>query len=252
MRGKMPKDQNKTQPTDSPVSVFLATIPARRKAEAEQLIQTMQAITGEPPVLWGPSIIGFGQQHYRYESGREGDMPRLAFSPRKAKLTIYFNEGFERYGEDLAKLGRHQTSVACLYLNKLSDADPAVLEKMLRESYQAQTEPESKPASVEEYLNQIPPQARQLFEALRQRIKHNLPEANEVLSYGMLGYKTDAKRARVYISAWKDHLGLYPAPKAPELQDALAPYLRGKGTLWFPLDQPLPFELIDQVVEALR
>ncbi len=84
--------------------------------------------------MWGPSIIGFGSQHYKYDSGREGDMPRLAFSPRKANLTVYFN-GFEKYTQELASLGKYKRSVSCLYINKLADIDFAVLRKMLEKSF---------------------------------------------------------------------------------------------------------------------
>lgn len=86
--------------------------------------------------MWGPSIIGFGTQHYKYDSGREGDMPRLAFSPRKASLTIYF-EGFDNYAQELKVLGKHKLSVACLYINKLTDINLDVLRTMLEKSFAA-------------------------------------------------------------------------------------------------------------------
>jgi hypothetical protein len=94
----------------------------------------MRRITDEEPVLWGPSIIGFGSKHYRYASGREGDMPILGFSPRKAKLTIYF-DGFDKYADQLARLGKYTTSVACLYANSLADLDLDVLTEMLETCY---------------------------------------------------------------------------------------------------------------------
>ena len=127
--------ENKTQPTTASVSDFLAGLTPRRRAEAETLIELMRSISGLEPVLWGPSIIGFGSVHYRYDSGREGDMPLLGFSPRKARLTIYFSEGFDRYGEQLARLGKHSCSVSCLYATKLEDLDPAVLREMLVSSH---------------------------------------------------------------------------------------------------------------------
>lgn len=122
--------ENKTQPTTAGVADFLAGVAPRRQAEAETLIAMMRDISGFEPVLWGPSIIGFGTTHYRYDSGREGDMPILAFSPRKARLTIYF-DGFDHYGDQLARLGKHSSSVSCLYVNKLDDIDLAVLREML-------------------------------------------------------------------------------------------------------------------------
>lgn len=126
-----------TLPTDVSVESFLETVGEKRRDEARVLIAMMQEVSGLKPLMWGPSIIGFGSMHYKYESGREGDMPILAFSPRKASLTIYF-EGFDSYAEELKKLGKHKTSVACLYINKLSDIDQSVLRTMLEKSF-AQT-----------------------------------------------------------------------------------------------------------------
>lgn len=122
--------ENKTQPTSASVEEFLAGVGERRREEAEALIAIMKRISGEEPVMWGPSIIGFGTMHYRYASGREGDMPILGFSPRKAKLTIYF-DGFDHYADQLAVLGKHTSSVSCLYANKLADLDLDVLTTML-------------------------------------------------------------------------------------------------------------------------
>lgn len=124
--------ENKTRPTDASVEHFLSGQPERRQAEAATLIELMRNISGVEPVLWGPSIIGFGSVHYRYATGREGDMPVLAFSPRKAKLTIYFSEGFDHYETELAALGTHTHSVSCLYVNKLADVDLRILEQMLK------------------------------------------------------------------------------------------------------------------------
>lgn len=122
--------ENKTQPTTASIDDFLAKQSPRRQGEARVLIDVMRRITGEEPVLWGPSIIGFGSMHYRYASGREGDMPVLGFSPRKAKLTIYF-DGFDQYADQLARLGTHSVSVSCLYANALADLDLDVLTEML-------------------------------------------------------------------------------------------------------------------------
>ena len=122
--------ENKTQPTAASVAEFLDGVAPRRQEESEKLIALMREISGHEPVLWGPSIIGFGSTHYRYESGREGDMPVLAFSPRKARLTIYF-DGFDQYADQLARLGKHASSVSCLYVNKLDDIDLGVLREML-------------------------------------------------------------------------------------------------------------------------
>lgn len=128
--------ENKTKPTQYPVDDFLSTVGQKRQSEANTLIALMQEISSHPPVMWGTSIIGFDSVHYRYASGRQGDMPLLAFSPRKTSLTIYFSEGFEgRYEKELEVLGKHRTSVSCLYINKLDDIDLSVLEKMLIKSW---------------------------------------------------------------------------------------------------------------------
>lgn len=95
----------------------------------------MREISSEQPVMWGPSIIGFGSVHYRYKSGREGDMPLLGFSPRKSAITVYFSEGFSEYTTELANLGKYTTSVSCLYIKKLTDIDLSVLRQMLTRSY---------------------------------------------------------------------------------------------------------------------
>ena len=84
--------------------------------------------------MWGPSIVGFGSVHYKYDSGREGDMGLTGFSPRKANLTLYITDGFDKYGDLLARLGKHKTSVSCLYINKLADVDQDVLRELVRRS----------------------------------------------------------------------------------------------------------------------
>ena len=243
--------ENKTKPTGANVDDFLLTVSERRASEARQLIALMQTISGEPPVMWGPSIIGFGTTHYTYDTGREGDMGRLGFSPRKASLTIYFSEGFDRYGEQLKKLGAHTHSVSCLYVTNLSNIDMDVLREMLQISYEVAGQSAPEPADVAAYVAAVPRAARPLFDELRTLVKAQLPHANEVASYGIIGYKIDDKRARVFISGWKDHLGVYPVPKDEALQAELAPYRKGKGTLWFMLDAPLPKALIRRVVAAL-
>ncbi len=113
---------------------FLESVSDKRREEAHTLIAMMQKISGEKPHMWGPSIIGFGTMHYKYDSGREGDMPRLAFSPRKASLTVYF-EGFDGYAHELTVLGKHKHSVSCLYINKLADINLSILRKMLEKSF---------------------------------------------------------------------------------------------------------------------
>lgn len=129
--------ETKTKPTKVSVDAFLKGVehPVRR-ADGQALRELMERVTGERAVMWGPSIIGFGSYHYRYASGREGDSPRVGFSPRAANLVLYVG-GFPEYEDLLAKLGKHKRSKACLYLNKLAGVDLAVLEEIVRRTYDA-------------------------------------------------------------------------------------------------------------------
>jgi hypothetical protein len=129
--------ETKTRPTDASVDTFLDAVerPARR-SDGKALRALMERLTGEKATMWGPSIVGFGSCHYRYASGHEGDMPRIGFSPRSANLVLYVG-GFPEYEAMLAKLGKHKSSKACLYLNKLADVDEAVLEEIVRRSWEA-------------------------------------------------------------------------------------------------------------------
>lgn len=242
---------NKTKPTSVPVPEFLATVPERRADEARTLIPVYESISGEPATMWGPSIIGFGRQEYETATSG-GDMPRLAFSPRKANLTFYFPEGFHHYGDQLERLGPHKRSVSCLYLTRLDRVDLDVLREMLQISYARDFEVLAKPTTVAEYVAQIPPAALEKFEELRELVRAVAPDAEEVFSYGVVGYvPTGRKRAYAFVSGWKDHVAVYPVPKEDELQAEVARYQRGKGTLWFALDVPLPEELLRRVFQAL-
>ena len=243
--------QNKTQPTDADVTDFISELSVNRQNESKELLEIMDKITGMQPVMWGPSIIGFGSQHYKYDSGRQGDMPLLSFSPRKQAISIYFSEGFDRYSSQLNKLGKFKASVSCLYVSKLTDVNIVILEKMLAKSYKLGSNILAKPTTAEEYCQQVPSAAKLRFNELRQLVKATIPESTEVLSYGVVGYKIDQKRPRVFISGWKDHLGVYPVPKDEKLKIALQPYQKGQGTLWFSLSDPLPKTLIVQVVKSL-
>ncbi|YCK82084.1 DUF1801 domain-containing protein [Arthrobacter sp. D3-18] len=128
--------ENKTQPTDVSVEEFLAAVEhAQRREDGFELLEMMRDITGQEPVMWGPSIIGFGSYHYKYETGREGDSAAVGFSPRKGNLALY---GLT-YGPDadrlLPDLGKHKTGAACLYVNKLDDVDRNTLAEMIRTGY---------------------------------------------------------------------------------------------------------------------
>lgn len=129
--------ENKTQPTSADVLNFLATSvdSERQRQDSEQLIDLMQKISSKPPVMWGPSIIGFGSMHYKYESGREGDMPEIGFSPRKGKLSLYILDDATKYPELRERLGKHKISKACIYINKLADVDMQALEELIEAGY---------------------------------------------------------------------------------------------------------------------
>ena len=128
--------ENKTKPTSASVDDFIANIDnPRRRADAITSLKMYKKVTGLPPVLWGPSIIGFGSLHYIYESGREGDMPAAAFSPRKASMTFYIGNQFDGAKELYTKLGKYKKSHACLYINKLEDVDLDVLQEIIAREY---------------------------------------------------------------------------------------------------------------------
>jgi hypothetical protein len=119
----------------SDVPAYLEKISsAERRRDAETLLELMGRATGEQPRLWG-SVIGFGQYHYRYASGREGDAPAAGFAVRKAALTIYLLDGVAAHADLLAGLGPHTTGVGCLYLKRLRDVDLDVLESVVARSY---------------------------------------------------------------------------------------------------------------------
>ncbi len=132
----MTNANNKTQPTNTDVIDFLASVEdQKQRADSEHLIDLMHKISGKPPVMWGPSIIGFGLYHYTYDSGREGDMPEIGFSPRKGKIALYITDDSTKYPEITTRLGKFKTSKACLYINKLEDVDVDVLEELIKAAY---------------------------------------------------------------------------------------------------------------------
>lgn len=127
----------KTKATEVSVDDFIEAVPIpQRREDAKKLRAMMERLTGQPARMWGPSIIGFGQYHYRYESGHSGTMARLGFSPRKAELVLYvLTEGDkEREQAQLARLGKHKTGKCCLYIKKLADVDEKVLEELTADS----------------------------------------------------------------------------------------------------------------------
>lgn len=131
----MAKSENKTKPTAMDVDAFVESVTdPQQKEDATQIIEIMGRLSGHPPKMWGPSIIGFGSYHYKYDSGREGDMCRIGFSPRKGQTVLYLLDGFAGYTELLGKLGKHKTGKSCLYVKRLSDVDTDVLEQLVTRS----------------------------------------------------------------------------------------------------------------------
>ena len=127
--------ENKTVKTGASVDEFMAAVEnKRRREDGLVLIEMMRDVTGLEPEMWGPSIIGFGSYHYKYDSGREGDMPLIGFSPRKQSLSLYIMSGSDEYEELMSKLGKHRTGASCLYINKLADVDMGVLRELVVQS----------------------------------------------------------------------------------------------------------------------
>lgn len=111
----------------------------KRREDGLRLLELFRDWTGMEPKMWGPSIVGYGEYHYKYASGHEGDMCRVGFSPRKASLSLYVSATHPKNAKLLAKLGKHKTGASCLYVNKLEDIDLKVLEKMVRNSLTIET-----------------------------------------------------------------------------------------------------------------
>jgi hypothetical protein len=126
----------KTKPTAASVDAFIDAVSNEtRKRDAKTVLAMMKRITGEKPKMWGPSIIGFGQYRYRYESGREGDMCMIGFSPRSTALVLYVLSSAAEEKALLAKLGKHKTGVSCLYVTRLEDVDSKALEELTSKAW---------------------------------------------------------------------------------------------------------------------
>lgn len=124
---------NKTRPTDGDVASFLGGIePADKRAEALRLNQLFRDATGFDPLMWGPSMIGYGRYQYVYDSGREGEFLATGFAPRAREFSIYIMPGYADFGEILGRLGKHRTGKSCLYVKRLSDIDEGVLRELIR------------------------------------------------------------------------------------------------------------------------
>ena len=127
-----------TVPNTASVSAFIKAVENdTRKRDAKTALALFKKVTGEKPKMWGPSIIGFGEYHYKYESGREGDMLNVGFSPRKANMVMYVMGSIKDDDPLMKKLGKYKTGRACLYVNKFDDIDLKILEKLIAKSYAA-------------------------------------------------------------------------------------------------------------------
>ena len=129
--------ETKTKATKASVTDFLDQVKNEQKRkDAYTVLQLMKTITRKQPKMWGPTIVGFDKYHYRYDSGHEGDMCMIGFSPRSAALTLYLMPDFAGHDQLLRKLGKYKRSKACLYINKLADVDLKVLGEIIKASYQ--------------------------------------------------------------------------------------------------------------------
>lgn len=127
--------EQKTKPNNQSVIVFLDKIPDEtRRIECYALLDMMKRVTNTEPKIWGTGLVGFGNYHYKYESGHEGDCFVAGFAPRKGALTLYITAGVERFPKLLAKLGKHKAGKGCLYIRKLDDVNLSVLEDLVKQS----------------------------------------------------------------------------------------------------------------------
>jgi len=130
----------KTKPTSVSPAAFIDQVDnEQRRRDGHELLALMKKVTGKPAKMWGPSIVGFDKYHYKYESGHEGDMCRLGFSPRKASLVLYLGPGLEDK-KLLSKLGKHKIGKGCLYINKLDDVDRNLLRDLVAKSFERMLE----------------------------------------------------------------------------------------------------------------
>jgi len=133
----MAQAKNKTGPTQLKVTDYLDNIEDKtRRADCKKILNMMQDVSGYDPKIWGTSlksgIVGFGEYHYKYESGREGDMLRIGFSSRVQNISIYIMPGYQDFSDELSRLGKHKMGKACLYIKRLSDVDETVLKEIMQ------------------------------------------------------------------------------------------------------------------------
>lgn len=125
----------KTKESNDSVTAFLNGVQDEQKRkDCFEIAGMMQEATGQPPKMWGPAIVGFGSYHYKYESGHEGDMCLMGFSPRKQNITLYVSNDINKYDDLLKKLGKHKTGKSCLYINSLDKVNVEVLKEIIEKS----------------------------------------------------------------------------------------------------------------------
>ena len=131
--GRQPeRNANQTEPSSVDPAEWIASLPKpRQREDGAALLELFGEVTGVDPVMWGPSIVGYGELHYVYESGREGDMPKVGFSPRSGSNSLYVVTDMEAARDLLRRLGKHKLAVSCLYINKLADIDVDVLRELV-------------------------------------------------------------------------------------------------------------------------
>ncbi len=132
----MAQEKNKTRPGEGDVVQFLKSVePEKRRHDSFRALEMMKRVTGHEPKMWGNAMVGFDEYHYKYDSGREGDMLALGFSPRKANMVFYLMPGYQDFSEQLARLGKHKIGKSCLYITDLDKVDMDVLEEMCTTAY---------------------------------------------------------------------------------------------------------------------
>ncbi len=128
--------KNKTKPSSLTVTQYIKGLKnPQQQQDAKELVKIIKRATKEKPVMWGKSIVGFGKYHYKYDSGREGDFMRSAFSVRKSNITVYVMPGVKKYESQLKKIGKHKTGVSCLYIRNLETIDKKILEDIVTKAY---------------------------------------------------------------------------------------------------------------------
>lgn len=134
----MAKNDNKTQPTTRDIVDFIASLPENQQADAQTLVEIMQDISGEQPVIWGPRIVGFGTFHYVSKSGREGDWPVIGFAPGTGKFSLYLTFDAAELTSKVKDLGKYKIGKGCIYINKLADVDLGKLKELVKIAHSAE------------------------------------------------------------------------------------------------------------------